>query len=81
MGANVSQWCEDWYVKEMNGASVRDLVPDLNQDGGGKKYKVIRGGSYKSEGSRSLITDIRICGDPRDYGEACGFRSVLVVSP
>jgi len=81
MGANVRQWCEDWYVKEMNGASVRDLVPDLNQDGGGKKYKVIRGGSYKSEGSRSLITDIRICGDPRDYSEACGFRCVLVVSP
>jgi formylglycine-generating enzyme required for sulfatase activity len=47
MGGNVSEWCEDWYRSEMNGKAVLEKMSGLKDDGGGAKYHMVRGPSWR----------------------------------
>ncbi len=77
MGGNLLEWCEDYYVKEMSGGAARERWRWLNVDGGGRKYRVVRGGSWdfgsldllKSSCRGSFAPDIRF--------DFIGFRIVL----
>ena len=80
MGGNVLQWCEDWYRSEMNDSMTREKYPGLKSDGGGERYRVLRGSSWLTvdpERLRSLFCDP---GLPRVRLAEYGFRCVLVPS-
>ena len=81
MGGNVSQWCEDWYQASMNSDELRKKYPVLNDDGGGSKYRVLRGASWRNNVPVYLLSSYRSNGYPAARNDFCGFRVVVVVSP
>jgi len=70
---NVLEWCEDWYLKEMNTEEVRKAWAALDDDGGGQKYRVLRGASWLSNSNncRSAYRNHRL---PRFRYYYIGFR-------
>jgi formylglycine-generating enzyme required for sulfatase activity/predicted Ser/Thr protein kinase len=80
MGGNVWELCKEWYRKEMNDPTLRKKLDFLNNDGGGKAYRVLRGASWINDEPDYLLSSYRNGGDPGDRGVCSGFRCVLVVA-
>jgi formylglycine-generating enzyme required for sulfatase activity len=81
MGGNVWQWCESWYKAPMNSEELRKKLPGLNNDGGGKIYKVLRGASWADCDQDHLLTSYRNNAFPGGRNVNLGFRVVVVDSP
>ena len=81
MGGNVGQWCMDWYQASMNGDEVHQKFSNSNNDGGGSKYKVLRGASWDDFAPWSLLSSCRLFESPGNRNSRFGFRLVVVVSP
>jgi formylglycine-generating enzyme required for sulfatase activity len=75
---NVWQWCLDWYRADMNSSEIRDNNSALNDDGGGQKFKVLRGASWGHDDSDYLTTSFRSYNDPGIRRDRNGIRVVLV---
>jgi len=46
MGGNVWEWCSTWYTASMNTREALEAPPALKDDGGGRKFRVLRGASW-----------------------------------
>ncbi len=72
------QWCEDWYRKEMNTEELRKKYTVLDNDGGGEKFRVLRGASWLDNYADYLLSSCRGIYAPGLRGDLIGFRCVLV---
>jgi len=77
LGDNVAEWCDDWYTAAMNDPGVRERYPLLADDGGGMKFKVLRGGSWYDDHPDELATRTRRRAAPEERHDRYGFRVVL----
>jgi formylglycine-generating enzyme required for sulfatase activity len=77
MGGNVFQWCEEWYRREMNPESVLKLNPELKNDGGGRRYRVLRGSAWHNCDPDDLISSNHWRGNTGARATDIGFRCVL----
>ena len=81
LGGNAAEWCEDWYRKEMNSEELRGKYRELEEDGGGYKYRVLRGASWLVRSQGSLLSSLRRCNAPDFRLSFVGFRCVLAGLP
>ena len=78
MGGNVWQWCESWYRSDMNDPSVSGSLTWLNDDGGGEKYRVVRGASWSDKADPFYFSSsFRDRVNPGERKNNFGFRCVL----
>jgi formylglycine-generating enzyme required for sulfatase activity len=77
MGGNVWQWCDDFYRKEMNQAETRRAYRILDDDGGGRQYRVLRGASWFETPPLTLTSGYRFLHGPDDRTALNGFRTVV----
>jgi formylglycine-generating enzyme required for sulfatase activity len=71
MIGNVAEWCEDYY-DDYPTWPVTDPIGLRNRG-----FRVFRGGSIDSQGSRGLRAASRLKGEPQKYGYFLGFRLAL----
>ncbi|MBU6303155.1 MAG: SUMF1/EgtB/PvdO family nonheme iron enzyme, partial [Verrucomicrobia bacterium] len=77
LGGNVLEWCEDWFRMSMNDPEIQKIYRDHGwNDGGGNKYRVLRGGSWRYGDSALLLSSGRslrhACGSARQLRLPCG---------
>ncbi len=77
LGGNVWEWCQDWFRKDMITQELEDKLPYYNDDGGGKKYKVLRGASWLDSHPAVLRSSCRFFEFPYFRNDTIGFRVVL----
>ena len=77
-GGNAWEWCSSWYRKEMNNSELRKKYVVMNEDGGGQKYQVLRGGSWGDYDPEFLHLSYRNGNLPNSRYDYYGFRCVLV---
>jgi len=86
LGGNVAEWCQDWFRMSMNEITMND--PDVQKiyrnhaldDGGGNKYRVLRGGSWFFLVEEFILrSSFRAKTAPSDRYGNYGFRCVLEV--
>lgn len=71
MSGNVQEWCQDWYGSYGNKAQTDPQGPSSGQ------FRVLRGGSWRSNASRCRVTK-RSYDSPGYRNGSSGFRVVLV---
>ncbi len=77
IGGNVAEWCSDWYATNMNSAETLEKIHSWREDGGGEKYRVVRGGSWYTENADDArIATIDRC-LPEERNDRVGFRVVI----
>ena len=69
----------DWYRKDLNPSEVRLEYERLGSDGGGRKFKVLRGMSWVFFDPLNLLTDYRYINEPHVRGGLYGFRVVFEI--
>jgi len=74
MSGNVREWCEDWYNKDFYKKCAEEGTKKnpLNKEKGSNR--VLRGGSWTSNGPRLCRVANRLSSDPADRGLSIGFR-------
>jgi Sulfatase-modifying factor enzyme 1 len=77
LGGNVMEWLHDWYDRDMNSRALRKEFGRLEDDGGGRVYKVLRGQSWVFFDAQNLLAEYRYPNLPRVRGGLYGFRCVL----
>jgi len=73
----VWQWCEDWYRASMNERALLEKYSFLKEDGGGQRYRVVRGGSWNLSNPENLLSAFRYFVNPVNRASFNGFRCVL----
>ena len=82
LGGNLWELCDAWYRKELNDEKWRNQLPELNEDGGGEKFKVLRGGAWNSLTTTGDTLSMRRQKQPPDARiDTTGFRCVLAIAP
>jgi len=81
LGGNVWEWIADYYRKDMNSPRARNQIAWVNDDGGGLKYRALRGASWFNDADwPNVLTATfhhRHAPDSRDF--RVGFRVVREV--
>jgi formylglycine-generating enzyme required for sulfatase activity len=82
MGGNVSQWCEDLYLGNMNGTGRVEKYAFIKEDGGAREFRVCRGGAYYYTDPVLMSSSSHQC-IPAEAQRSpyYGFRCVLTCSP
>ena len=77
MGGNAIEWVRLWYRKELNASEVRQKEPSLDDDEGGQRLLVLRGGSWAYFAKEMMFTATHDFGPPEARFVTTGFRCVL----
>jgi uncharacterized caspase-like protein len=78
LGGNVWEWCDGYYAREMNPEDLRRALDFLNDDGGGGRYRFMRGASWFNDKPAQLRSEYRNTGKvPRVRFTNVGFRVLL----
>ncbi len=77
MGGNALEWVGLWFRKELNAPEIREKVPGLDDDGGGQRFLVLRGGSWAYFAKEMMLTATHDFGPPEARFVTTGFRCVL----
>ncbi|MBX3733456.1 MAG: SUMF1/EgtB/PvdO family nonheme iron enzyme [Verrucomicrobiae bacterium] len=77
LGGNVWEWCDTFYRREMNSTETLQQFPGLEEDGGGTRYRVLRGGSWDRVTPAFLESACRNNDEPDGRGDFLGFRVVF----
>ena len=81
MGGNVWEWISTWYQAGMNEQKVLDLVPAWQNDGGGERFRVLRGASWNAGGRLVMRSRFHYYSEPTIRRDDFGFRVVASENP
>jgi formylglycine-generating enzyme required for sulfatase activity len=77
LGGNAFEWVGGWYRAEMNPVEIRTAHKRLAEDGGGRKFRMLRGASWVFWDPVTQLSAYRFASEPQTRGHLYGFRCVL----